>query len=148
MPKFAVSGRMEIIMNEKVKDLIERYLYDVVRRLPEKQREDIKQELRTLIEDMLMEKGGVENTTEKDLKLVLEQLGNPADLARSYRGSGKYLIGEKYYDQYILVLKIVLICTGIGLLISFVVSTIIQSTSATDAVFYIEKSTENFFQIP
>ena len=33
--------------------LIDRYIYDVVRRLPKDQREDIELELRALIDDML-----------------------------------------------------------------------------------------------
>lgn len=109
------------------KNLIEKYLYDVVRRLPEKQRGDIEQELRSLIEDMIdsrMEETG--GKREECIKAVLEELGSPAKLARSYRGENAYLIGGEYYDSYCFVLKIVLICAGVGILISTVVSAMVQ----------------------
>ena len=34
-------------------EMVERYIYAVTKKLPEKQRSDIEQELRSLIEDML-----------------------------------------------------------------------------------------------
>lgn len=113
------------------KDLIEKYLYDVVRRLPEKQREDIEQELRSLIEDMIearMEEIG--ENREKCVREVLNELGNPAKLARSYRGENSYLIGGEYYDSYCFVLKIVLVCAGVGILISALISSIVQIAQA------------------
>ena len=56
--------------------LIDRYIYDVVRRLPKDQREDIELELRALIDDML---GGA--AEESEVAGVLQNLGKPADLA-------------------------------------------------------------------
>ena len=60
----------------KTVKLIDLYIQEVTRRLPEKMREDIAMELRSTIEDMLPE-----NYSEKDVKQVLEKLGNPATLA-------------------------------------------------------------------
>lgn len=37
-------------------ELIDRYIYAVTKKLPQKQREDIEKELRTLIDDMLEER--------------------------------------------------------------------------------------------
>lgn len=113
------------------KDLMERYLYDVVRRLPEKQRADIENELRSLIEDMVearMEETG--EARDKCVEEVLKELGNPAKLARSYRGENDYLIGGEYYDNYCFVLKVVLICAGVGILISAFVSAGVQMVQA------------------
>lgn len=39
----------------KKADMIDRYIYDVIRRLPEKERADVRQELRANIYDMLPE---------------------------------------------------------------------------------------------
>ena len=39
-------------------DLIERYIYAVTKRLPQKVQKDISDELRTLIDDMLAERCG------------------------------------------------------------------------------------------
>lgn len=108
-------------------DIIERYLYDVVRRLPEKQRDDIEKELRSLIEDMVearMEE--TQENREECVKAVLNELGNPAKLAKGYRGENACLISGEYYDSYCFVLKLVLICAGVGLLISAVVSSAVQ----------------------
>lgn len=89
--------------------LIDRYIYDVVRRLPKDQRKDIELELRALIDDML---GGA--AEESEVAGVLQNLGKPADLARRYRESEPCVVGPENYETYRLVLKIVLICVGVG----------------------------------
>lgn len=68
-------------MNE---ELQERYIYAVVRRLPRKQREDIEQELRGLIADMLEARCRGLPPTEHDLRVVLAELGTPRELYRKY----------------------------------------------------------------
>lgn len=108
-------------------ELIERYVYDVVRRLPEKQREDIKKELITLIEDMLDERMDNGKSEKDNVESVLRELGSPATLADKYRGEKQYLIGGEYYDTYIQVLKIVLICVAAGLLVAAGVSFCVHS---------------------
>ena len=105
-------------------NLIERYLYDVVRRLPEKQRKDIEEELRTLIEDMLEERPG--DGGAEEVEAVLSELGDPAKLAMKYRGEEAHLIGGEYYPIYCQILKLVLICVGVGVAISAVVHWIVQ----------------------
>lgn len=84
-------------------NLIDRYVYAVTDHLPEKIREDVGRELQTNIEDML-----TENPTDKDVYLVLEELGNPWKLANEYNPKKRYLIGPGFYDQYLSVLKIVI----------------------------------------
>ena len=76
-------------------NLIEVYIQEVTRRLPEKSREDIALELRSTIEDMLPD-----DYNEEDVKLVLEKLGNPASLASGYQDQPMYLIGPRYFDVY------------------------------------------------
>lgn len=89
--------------------LIERYVNAVLRRIPEGQRTDIGQELRGLIDDMLEERCCGQMPTKEQVEEVLNELGNPAEMARKYRGQDKHIIGEQYYDMYWKVLKIVLI---------------------------------------
>lgn len=105
--------------------MIERYLYDVVRRLPENQRKDIEEELRTLIEDMLEERQEGKSR-EESIKEVLTELGDPAKLAMKYRGEEAHLIGGEYYPLYCQILKLVLICVGVGVAISTVVHLVVQ----------------------
>ncbi|MCM3758245.1 hypothetical protein M3197_12300 [Sporosarcina aquimarina] len=84
-------------------NLIEVYIHEVTRRLPEKNREDIALELRSTIEDMLPD-----DYNEKDINEVLEKLGNPATLASGYRDQPMHLIGPRYFDVYVSLLKMIL----------------------------------------
>lgn len=84
-------------------NLIEIYIHEVTRRLPEKNREDIALELRSTIEDMLPD-----DYSEEDVKAVLEKLGNPATLASGYRDQPMHLIGPRYFDVYVTLLKMIL----------------------------------------
>ncbi|MBU0996964.1 MAG: hypothetical protein KKE16_02850 [Firmicutes bacterium] len=87
-----------------MKHMIERYVYDVTRRLPENQREDVAKELRANIDDMLSG-----STNEVEIEKVLLSLGEPRTLANEYREKKRYLISPKWMDDYIRVLKIVII---------------------------------------
>lgn len=51
------------------------------RGLPRASRADIEQELRTLIDDLLEERCAGREPTEKDLRVVLTDLGTPAETA-------------------------------------------------------------------
>lgn len=97
-------------------NLIDRYIYAVGQYLPMDIRDDILEELRTNIEDMLPG-----NYTEKDAYEVLEKLGSPMKLANEYNPQRKYLIGPGYFDKYISILKIVV---GICVIVFTSISTI------------------------
>src|SRR3954454_11494729 len=96
-------------------NLIEVYIQQVTRRLPEKSREDIGLELRSTIEDMLPD-----DYTEDEVKSVLEQLGNPALLASGYRDQPMHLIGPRYFDIYSTLLEMILPIAGVISLISMI----------------------------
>lgn len=96
-------------------NLIEIYIQEVTRRLPEKNREDIALELRSTIEDMLPD-----DYSEKDIKAVLEQLGSPVTLASGYRDRPMYLIGPRYFDVYVTLLKMILPIAAVISLISMI----------------------------
>lgn len=98
-------------------DLIEIYIQEVTRRLPEKNREDIALELRSTIEDMLPD-----DYTEGDVKKALEKLGNPVSLAGGYRDRPMHLIGPRYYDLYISLFKMILPIAGVIAIISMIAS--------------------------
>ena len=57
-----------------MREMIERYVYDVVRRLPQSQREDISRELRTLIDDMMEERADNGRTEQENAEEVLKEL--------------------------------------------------------------------------
>lgn len=108
-------------MTEKDKIMIDRYIFEVIKRVPKKHREDISKELKELISDM-SENDTVEN--------VLNKLGDPAVFARKYSDDSHYLIGPSYYDNYLTVLKIVSICVGISILVSSVIAIIMNELSS------------------
>lgn len=93
-------------------NLINRYVAEVGRHLPEKDRSDIEAEIRLMIEDMLderRERG--QSATSADEKIItetLEDLGDPKLLAFKYAPPGRYLIGPEWYEGYIKVLQRVL----------------------------------------
>jgi hypothetical protein len=88
----------------KMNTLIDRYIYNVVKRLPENTREEVKKELRANIEDMLPEKAN-----DEEIKKVLITLGDPRLLATQYRGKQRFLISPEWMDDYLSVLKVVMI---------------------------------------
>lgn len=84
-------------------NLIEIYIHEVTRRLPEQNREDIALELRSTIEDMLPD-----DPDEEEVKAVLAKLGNPAILASEYSDQPMHLIGPRYFDLYVTLLKMII----------------------------------------
>lgn len=106
-------------------EMVKRYIYEVIRRMPQDTREDIRMELRALIEDMCVE----EQLSVED---ALQKLGAPDEFARRYRGDSDYLIGPEYYSNYLWVVKLSL--AGIG--ISAVLSAVMQGISHADSIIH------------
>ena len=101
-------------LNEK--EYIERYIYQVIRRLPKAQRNEVRMELEELISDMYADKGSMEE--------VLTQLGNPAEFAKQYQNEQQYLIGPEYYETYLWFVKVVLICAAVPILVISLINAI------------------------
>lgn len=95
-------------------DMIERYIYQVNRFLPGRNKKDILKELRTLIWDMIEERTKGRTLEKKDVEIVLMELGTPAELAAKYGEKKRYLIGPELYPRYIWILKIVLLIAVIA----------------------------------
>ena len=77
-------------MTPNEKDYMDRYIYQVIHRLPKAQREEVRMELDELISDMYADRGSMEE--------VLTELGDPAEFAKQYQNEQKYLIGHEYFD--------------------------------------------------
>lgn len=114
-------------MKNQEQDLMDRYIYDVVRRLPKTQREDIKMELEELIGDMY-EARNPDNSMEQ----LLESLGDPMDFAKQYRDDSKCLISPEYYDDYCWLMKIVFLVIGLSAVVSFLIQAIVGETSLSE----------------
>lgn len=142
--------------NYREHELVERYVYDVTRRINEKQRKDIGEELRSLIEDMILEKladaeENIEVAGKPDdeiVREVLTQMGDPAKLARKYRGEEEHLIGGEYFNMYWLVLKIVLICTTVGYVISGIVAAFVGAVETDGTTRIILDEIAHYMDLP
>ena len=100
-------------------DLIERYVYAVTKYMKADLKKDVSAELETIIQDMLEERCGDVMPTEHDIRVVLTELGTPAELASKYKSETQdCLIGQPYYNLYVYVLKIVTACVIGGMLLA------------------------------
>jgi hypothetical protein len=88
-------------------NLIERYLHEVRRYLPAKNREDILAEIRSHLTDTLEERVKGE-PSEEDMAILLKEMGSPRKLAASYPGGEQYLIGPELFPFFRMVAGIVL----------------------------------------
>ena len=106
-------------------ELVNRYVHEIGRRLPKKQRADIEDELRSLLMDALEGQIATGATpTEDDVVAVLREFGPPADVAAQYAPQPRYLIGPELYAVYRRVIGIVLGAIALGLIVSFAISLI------------------------
>lgn len=117
-----------------MKNLIDRYVFDVVRRLPEGERGDVERELRANIRDMLPD-----DAQEAEIIRVLESLGDPRRLAEQYRINPRYLISPAMFEQYAAAVRIILpiVAVGMGLmglLLGLAEGTVVSITDAIRSV--------------
>lgn len=92
--------------------LTDRYVWAVVRLLPEQQRADIDQELRSLIGDMVQARtegpaSGPPARADAIEREVLVELGDPTHLAAEYHERPRALIGPHVFPAYVRTLKVV-----------------------------------------
>ena len=110
-------------MTPNEKDYMQRYIYQVIRRLPKKQRDEVRMELEELISDMYADKRSMED--------VLTQLGDPAEFAKQYQNGRQYLIGPEYFETYLWFVKVVLLCTAVPVLVVSLVNALGQTPAIT-----------------
>lgn len=91
--------------------LVERYVEAATRRLPEDQRAEVADELRTTLADRIEALADEQPDLSADAaeRLAVEELGDPDRLAASYSGSSHVLIGPDLYATYVRVLRSLLI---------------------------------------
>ena len=98
-------------------NLIDKYIAEVGKHLPRRQRADIEAEIRSTLEDMLEERK--QGQTQDDEALIVELLkeyGSPREIAATYK-THQYLIGPRLFPTFETVLRIVLaVVAGASLL--------------------------------
>jgi hypothetical protein len=115
-------------------NLIDRYIAEVGKHLPRKQRADIEKEIRSTLLDMLEERGQASPDAEREAAVIalLKEYGEPRKVAESYIGP-RYLIGPRLYPTFELVVKIVLaVVLGAGLLGYGVSGAVTKSFAGTE----------------
>ncbi len=120
--------------------LVERYVYDVIRRLPEREREEVRAELLSNIEAMLPK-----NPADEDVVRVLESLGPPYKMADQYRSTKRYLISPAMFDSYIMVLKIVGTVLFSVTLVASVIGIAVEYSQNPTAVGFVTKTISTIF---
>ena len=85
--------------------LTDRYVAEVIRRIPADQREDVAAELQATIADTVEANGADPETAER---AVITELGDPIRLAARYADRPLALIGPALYPTYVRVLKLLL----------------------------------------
>lgn len=99
-------------------NLIDPYVSEVGRQLPQKNRADIEAEIRSALQDMLDERSKQTGKPIDDELIleVLQEYGSPEKVAASYQGE-RSLIGPRLYPAFIKVIQIVLPIMGVLALI-------------------------------
>lgn len=113
-------------------NLIDIYVYEVTKWLPENSKVEIARELQGNIEDMLPD-----DYTEDDIKDVLNSLGDPKILAANYSGNKRYIIGPLFYDSYIKVLLIAMAVMTCIVVLGQIISDISDFTSYSSVVTFL-----------
>ncbi len=91
-----------------MKDYIKRYIYAVTRRLPMDMRDEVEEELKAHINDLLSD-----DPDEEEIDKVLHDFGHPREIASNYDERKRFVIAPEFYADYLLTLRITLIAAGI-----------------------------------
>ena len=106
-------------------NLIDRYIAEIGKHLPRKNRADIEAEIRSTLEDMLDERSerpqGKGPADEATVMALLKEYGSPREVAATYK-THQYLIGPRLYPVFEMVLRIVLAVVAGASLIGLAVS--------------------------
>ncbi len=110
-------------VNGPAADLIARYVHEVGRHLPEKNREDIRREIRSLLEDQLEDRAAEAGRAadEEMAVALLKEFGEPQSVAASYHRP-RYLVGPALYPTWEMIVRIVLTVLAILAVVGFAFS--------------------------
>jgi hypothetical protein len=114
------------------RSLTNRYVHEVVRRVPADQRHDLADELRTTIADTIEARGADDrDATERE---VLTEMGDPTQLAARYADRPLALIGPELYSRYVRLLAILLTTVLPVVTVAFVVLDVLDNKDLGAAI--------------
>ena len=105
-----------------MKDWIDRYLYQIEKRLPRKNRTDLIEEIRANLYDELEATYVSKKPTQEEILAFLKAKGKPETIAIGYRGTEQALISGSLYPIYLLVVKIALFASLLGITVATMVA--------------------------
>jgi hypothetical protein len=126
-------------------NLIDRYIYQVGRRLPKRQRADVEAELSSLFQDTIDDRYQGE-PSQDEVVALLKEFGSPDQVAASYRPSAQYLIGPQLYPTFKIVIGAVLLALTIGLLVANVIGGLFGPLETNDILEQILRGVGGYFQ--
>src|SRR5574344_63210 len=102
-------------------DLINRYVYAVMKYLPRKNHVELEKEIRMLISDTVDSVSEQSASKLEAVKIALVKLGTPEQLAAKYSNDTETsLIGGEYYPRYKMLLKIIMSATAFGMTLAMI----------------------------
>lgn len=101
--------------------LSERYILAVLERLPQNKRQEAEKDLRRKLSERL-----TADSTESEERSILQEFGHPALMAEHYGKVRRYLIGPRYFDLYVRLLRLVI---PLAVLITLIVVTVVGIVS-------------------
>jgi hypothetical protein len=112
-------------------NLIDRYVREIGRRLPQKSHADIEKEIRSALEDMLEERARQTGkpADEETILGVLKEYGDPEKVAASYQGE-RYLIGPRLFPVF---QKVMFTLLPVTIVLAFGMSISLNQLYATTA---------------
>jgi hypothetical protein len=112
--------------------LLDKYIFEIGKKLPQKNRIDLQTEIRSTIEDMLEDRSRTAKRPVNDemIKAVLIEYGSPAKVAAAYHPT-RYLISPQLYPFFTMVVKIVLTVLFAVTFAGFAFQSFTHSTSGT-----------------
>ena len=126
-------------------NLIDRYIYQVGRRLSRRQRADVEAELSSLFQDTIEDRYQGEPSQDETVAL-LKEFGSPDQVAASYRPSAQYLIGPQLYPTFKIVIGVVLLVLTIGLLVANVIGGLFGPSETNDILEQILRGVGGYIQ--
>ena len=108
--------------------LIDRYVAAATRHLPDSSRSDAARDIRVMIDEMVEARVVAGEDDHVAATTVLNELGDPAQVARSFESRPRYLIGPRHFEQYLSLMKVLLIWVPTTAFIALLVATCLPMT--------------------
>jgi hypothetical protein len=123
--------------------LIESYLSEVGRYLPADQCDDILSELRSSLEEQVLDVAGGSTPNLDDEKKVINSFGHPLQVASGFQGQ-RHLVGPELFPSFVLTLKTVLILVAL-IQVGLMLTAFVTSGWTTSTINLIRGIVETLF---